>query len=343
MVDLDFCMSSYLAFRYVAKKNVGWAENFIPIFPETPNNSKVSVKSVNEIDCFLKEYVDAHAADDVGILLSGGIDSAILASYLKKGTNAYTIKFHANKAIDESIQAKRYADYYGLNLKVIDVFWEDYVKLAPTLIKNKKSGLHAVEVALYKAASFAKQDGINKLYCGNGADSTFGGMDKLLSKDWEFDEFVQRYTFVNPSIVLENTCSVSHIYNKYRCKNKINYISFLKEVHGLGIIQSFNNALDSASVKALEPYEEMCLGIKLDLRRIRSGDPKYLLRELYSTKYKNLEIADKIPFARPMEEWLSDWKMPNHWKLKENITDKLNGEQKWLVYCLNIILKELQI
>ena len=40
---------------------------------------------------------------------------------------------------------------------------------------------------------------------GNGADSTFGGMDKLLSRDWDYEAFVQRYTFIDPAAVLKKS------------------------------------------------------------------------------------------------------------------------------------------
>lgn len=76
-------------------------------------------------------------------------------------------------------------------------------------MKHKKAPLHPVEVGLYKAAVASQQDGINVLASGTGADTMFGGLDKLLSKDWTFDEFVKRYTFLDPIRALKRPVPVS--------------------------------------------------------------------------------------------------------------------------------------
>ena len=41
-------------------------------------------------------------------------------------------------------------------------------------------------------------------------------MDKLLAKDWTFDEFVQRYTFVDSDPVLKNPIDMKFEFEKYR-------------------------------------------------------------------------------------------------------------------------------
>jgi hypothetical protein len=256
------------------------------------------------------------------------------------GAKAYSIRFDAKGAIDETIYAKKYADYYGLDFHIVTVSWDDYEKFAPPLIKHKCSGLHAVEVALYKAALTARDHNIKKLYCGNGADSTFGGMDKLLSQDWSYEAFMKRYIFIEPGDLLKDPCLVDFIFKPYVKQEKYDYISFLKEVHGIGIIQAFNNALGLAGVNALEPYEDLVLDVALDLGRIRTGEPKYMLRELFYQKYPGLPLPEKIPFARPMEVWISDWEVP---KRKEFLTEHcdFDGEQKWLIYCLDLLLDML--
>ena len=54
----------------------------------------------------------------------------------------------------------------------------------------------------FSASKQALNYGIELMIIGNSSDPNFGGMDKLLSKDWIFDEFVGRYTFTNPADVL---------------------------------------------------------------------------------------------------------------------------------------------
>ena len=65
-----------------------------------------------------------------------------------------------------------------------------------TLIKNKKSPLHPIEPALYIASQKIKDDGYTNILTGCNADGKFGGLDGLLSKDWELNEFIKRYSSI---------------------------------------------------------------------------------------------------------------------------------------------------
>lgn len=82
-------------------------------------------------------------------------------------------------------------------------------------MRHKRAPLHAIEVALHKAAVIAHADGVDTIIVGNGADSNFGGMDKLLSRDWSFDAFVARYTFVDPARVLTDPRSMRSVFAPY--------------------------------------------------------------------------------------------------------------------------------
>lgn len=338
MHNKDYCMSHYLAFRYIVNRNMGWSDSLVPEYPENVDEGQIPVKTSDEIRSFIESYVREMNVKDTGILLSGGIDSAIIASYLPKGAKAYTIRFIAKGAVDETILAAQYATYYNLEHIIVDVTWEDYVTYSNVLMKRKKSPLHAVEVALYKAALRAKEDGITHLLLGNGADSTFGGMDKLLSKDWTFDEFVKRYTFIDPQKVLRTPYSVIDQYEPYRLHDKIDVISFLKTLHGIGIIQAFDNAIKAAGCIPIAPYEKMYLDCPLDINRIRQGESKYLLRDIFTQQFKGLTIPNKIPFARPMDVWLKTWKGPDRKEFCINNIHDFTGDQKWLLYCLEQFL-----
>ena len=68
---------------------------------------------------------------------------------------------------------------------------------------------------------------------------------------------------------------------------------FLKVVHGLGIIQMFDNAIEMAGCTTIAPYEDLTLGIPLDIQRIRSGNTKYILRRMLPANGFNLK-DDKI-------------------------------------------------
>lgn len=333
----SYCLNSFLTFRYIVDKNQYWKSDIKPTYPNVSINDQIGVKNASEVYDILKSLTKIDAS--TGIFLSGGIDSAILASFLPKKSKAYTIRFIADGAIDESQMAALYAEKMGLDLKVIEVHWEDYKELSAELMLNKKAPLHATEVAMFKAAKIAKDDGINTLIVGNGADSTFGGMDKLMSKDWTFDEFINRYSFINPKLVLKDTVSLKSVYEAYKTKNGIDVQGFLKVVHGIGIIQTFENSIHSAACKILAPYESIFLDDTLDIERIRNGESKYILREVFKKIYPDIDIPEKIPFARPMDQWLKDWGGPKRPEFKDNLNlDQFTGDQKWLIYNLEEFL-----
>jgi hypothetical protein len=338
-IDKEFCMSSYLAFRFVAEEEVGFSKDYIPAYPHKDPQLTKGVSTAEEIDRTIKEFINKHYNERTGILLSGGMDSAIVASYLPAGTKAYSIRFIAPNAIDETIMARKYAEKYNLDLTIVEVYWEDYLRYSEELMENRKSPLHQIECAVYKAALTAKKDGIEALLMGNGADYLFGGLDKLLSRDWSFDGLVERYTIVKPEQVLVNPVSIVPVYERFRTgPDSINFFGFLEDVHGLASIPSFENPLSLAGIKALEPYESMKLSVPLDIARIRAGESKYLIRELFSLRYPDIPQPDKIPFKRPMDQWLEHWEGPTRAEFLPGCVKGLSGDQRWLVYCLEWFL-----
>src|SRR3712207_832010 len=103
MVDKNFCLSSYFAYRYLYKDGVDFMEgkqhqNFVPLSPK----EKVIVTSAQDIDKEIQQQFNAlyEKYDNIGILLSGGMDSAILASYLKPHSRAYTFIAQGTEVFD---------------------------------------------------------------------------------------------------------------------------------------------------------------------------------------------------------------------------------------------------
>ena len=114
--------------------------------------------------------------------MSGGIDSAIIAKYMPKGSTAYTFKcvVPGTEVTDESAQAAKYAKECGLKHKVIEIYWEDFVRFAPELMKHKGAPIHSIEVQIYKAALKAKEEGFERLIFGESSDVSYGGLSCLL-------------------------------------------------------------------------------------------------------------------------------------------------------------------
>ena len=344
-----FCTSSYLALRWVAMPGRSWIPGVAPEWPRVADGGGVVVggEPGGVLDALRELTAAAVAGRRAALLLSAGIDSAILAALLGPGTRAYTLRFDAEGAEDESSGAAEFARRLGLDHRILTVGFDDYRAHAPALMRHKRAPLHAVEVALHVAAQQARADGFDTLVVGNGADSTFGGLDKLLSRDWTFPEFVRRYTFLDPARALREPADVGAVFEPYRRgADGVDVQGFLKVVHGLGIVQAFENAIGAAGLETVAPYEGLRLAGPLDIARIRGGESKYVLRAVFQTLFPGLGIPPKIAFARPMDRWLAGWAGPSRpelWPLDriEASGAPLTGEQRWLLWCLERLLDGL--
>lgn len=340
MIDKNYCMSHYLAFRYIADENINFYSGLKhKVYRGHSKDKIIKVQTIDEMDSIIRDKIkEFYVPNKTAILLSGGIDSATLASYLPKGTKAYTFHCVADGAIDERTQAKKYCNIYGLKQEVIDVHWADFKELTPEILQADGVPFHSIEVQLLKAARFAKSQGIEKIIIGESADLIFGGMDKLIGKDWDFEDFYNRYNFVEPMNALKNPMSVKKIYEKYKLpNNKIDFLRFMNEVFSVESSTSYMHTFEIAKIDYLDPYSYMQMAQPLDLNRVRNGEPKYMVRELFARRYQNIEIPTKIPMPRAMNQWLKDYKVSRP-EFIPNCTDKMTGDQKWLCWCLEQFL-----
>lgn len=340
MTDKLYCMSHYLAFRFIKDENINFFDGLShTVFKPRDEKEITPVSTIDEMDSIIRAKINEfYVPNKTAILLSGGIDSAILASYLPEGTKAYTFKCIADGAIDETAQARKYCDAYKLDHEIIEMNWSDFEELTPEILKADGVPFHSIEVQLLKAAKYAKSQGIERFIIGESADLIFGGMDKLIGKDWNFEEFYNRYNFVEPSKALKNPISVKDVYEKYRLPNdKIDFLTFMDEIFSIESSTSYMHAFKIAGIEYLDPYTFMKMAFPLDLSRIRNGEPKYMVRELFAKRYPNIEIPTKIPMPRATNQWLENYK-PTRPEFIENCAENMTGDQKWLCWCLEQFL-----
>ncbi len=332
-------LSEYLALRWLALAETTWFGAYAPDRSTlTPARQTTVTAAEDVLQCLTASWSEVDPST-TALLLSGGIDSAILARLAPPGLRAYTLRFLAPDAIDESPAASHFASLSGLRHQVVDVTWADYEQATDWLTLRKRAPLHAVEVGLYKAALRASADGITTLIVGNGADSTFGGLDKLLARDWSPEAFVARYTFVDPVRALCEAGDIGQAFTPWRRGGEFDTAGFLKVVHGEGVTQGFMNAIGAAGCVMRAPYEELALGAPLDLARIRRGESKYILREVFHRLYGTAIAPEKIAFARPMDHWLRDWRGPDRPEFLPALDlDAFTGEQRWLIWSLDRFL-----
>lgn len=338
-VDKEYCMSSYLTVRYVHRKDKIFKEG-LPHreHPSVPQEKKIPCFTAEDVDKVIRRFLPPRTGRSA-VFLSGGMDSAILASYMPKGTRAYTARCVGTGTVDETQRAAEYCKAYGLEHVIVDVTWEDYLQAMEELANHDGCPIVPNEPQAYLMAKRARADGADCIVYGDCADTEFGGMTKLLSKDWKFDDFVERFTFLDPKRVLKNPADISEIYEPYRKgKDDIDFISFIAGPYAVSAAGALTNAIHAVGLDFVDPYEHCCLGEPLDLARVRSGDSKYLIRELFRMRYPNMQVPEKLPMSRPADSWMKDWEGPHREEFIQNCVEGLTGEQKLLLFSLERFL-----
>ena len=346
MVDKTYAMSSFLQFRNVYGSNVKFAEGLdYPLKSIVEDVPKILIQTADELCVYLEKYVaDATKDGKAALALSGGIDSAILAKFMPRGSTAYTFECVAEgkQVKNETERAKRYCDENGLIHKIIYVSWQDYLEIAPMLMKRKNAPIHSIEVQIHKAALQASEDGFERIIFGDSSDMVFGGLDGLISQDWTIGEFIDRFSCVLPYKILKDFTVITEPFVKHTVNGMTDAHAFINDIFSIESHDSYVNACESAGIESLDAY----LALEhnpIDLKRIRSGDTKYVVREAFRKLYPEFELPEKIPMLRAVDEWLEEWEGPKRSEFIENCHIRLSGNQKFYVWILERFLDEMGI
>jgi len=131
--------------------------------------------------------------DKVGVLLSGGVDSCLIAKLVSDiasfngiRVTAYTAGFADSP---DMVLVKRFAKKMGLDYRVKVLSIDDVQRYIPKVINAvEERDFIQIEagIAIYAALDMASQDGIKVIFSGQGADELWGGYSwypDVLGKD----------------------------------------------------------------------------------------------------------------------------------------------------------------
>ena len=338
--NIKYCASSFLTYRTVINRKNCFSKKIPPCYYSIPKNRE-PINTSKELEKKLNEEVEkATRNGKAALALSGGIDSAILAKFMPEGSTAYTFQciVPGKEVTNEVPQAAKYAKECGLKHKVIKIYWEDFEKFAPALMKHKGAPFHSIEVQIYKAALEAKKDGFDTLIFGESADCLYGGQSMLFGRDWTFGEFVDRYTFVKPYAVLKDSVLELQPYIDATIDGYVDVQKFMGKTFFNESVNSYHNACETAGIKCDIPFSRTIFNGELDKKLLHAGKNKYLIREIFARLYHDFETPPKTPMPRPTDEWLANWKGPTRPEFWPHCTDNMTGDQKWLVYILEKFL-----
>jgi len=119
------------------------------------------------------------------IALSGGLDSSILAYYLKKNIKAIVVVTKDFPASD-LVYAQLVAKEFGLKLLIKNTTIEDLFSSIEETIKILKNFNHIEirnSIVVYLAIKTAKENGCTSIITGDGCDELFAGYRFFLRKD----------------------------------------------------------------------------------------------------------------------------------------------------------------
>lgn len=329
---IERCIATFLVQRDMPKDTSPLGGKKIDLSIE--KRPTVNIKTKKDLDEYLKKYFSELDFNKTGICLSGGIDSALLASYLPKGTLAFTLKYPETEGVDEVNQARIYADKFGLRLIEVPVTFQDVLDYQDDLMLQKGEPLSPIEIGLHKMAVRALDFGLENLITGSGADLCFGGLFNLLSKKWTNEEFKERYTFVSPNKVMKVEAEPYDFYKDYNDEPYFKLDEFMLEIYGTATTKYFNNAMKLAGITLKAPYEYIYRDFELDYQRIKNGEEKYFLRELFKERIGDLFVPRKYPLPRPLKIWANYYgEIINKDIFYEDAYERCTrDEEKWLTY-----------
>lgn len=275
-------------------------------------------------------------------MLSGGMDSAILASYLPKGTIAYTLNFDSPDARNEISGASYFASLKQLDLRIININRHEYLNQLDELFESKGAPFHSIEPQILIALKRAKLQGSEGVIFGENADTLFGGFDRLLTYSNKATEFIPRYIYFNPYEVLAKPVDVNNIFKPFIQEDKIDIHRFISRVFAEEGLNSYLNPARAAQINCISPYSKLVLKGPLDINRVRNGENKYLIRELFNLRYPGVIVPDKLPMPRAIGVWLSNWQGPKNSVFKNLEMHNFSSDQKWMLFCAEKFLEYLE-
>lgn len=141
---------------------------------------------IDALDDVLKESVDRHLLSDVpvGLLLSGGVDSALLLSYLSevgdRDTSTFTVGFTAEFSKDERSLAEETADHFGADHHEVSLTEEEFREGLFRSVEELQLPVATTSVVPMRKLCQLASSEVKTVLSGQGADEPFGGYRRYI-------------------------------------------------------------------------------------------------------------------------------------------------------------------
>ena len=143
-------------------------------------------------------------------------------------------------------------------------------------------------------------------------------------------------------MILKSPVDVKSAFDPFIHQGVIDIHAVLERLFADESLNSYINPCVSQGVKLIAPFADLRMGNPLDIDRIKLGDSKYLIRELFKLRYPDLTPPAKKPMPRAVGIWLRDWGGPVHPIFREFDIKSLTSDQKWYVFTLEKFTEMLE-
>tara|TARA_B100002019_G_scaffold240306_1_gene215949 strand:+ start:3558 stop:5324 length:1767 start_codon:yes stop_codon:yes gene_type:complete len=333
-------------------KKKSYFNNFINISENTSHLTDV-------VDKLFNKSVRKQMVSDVnlGCMLSGGVDSSLVASVASK-YNSEIITFNTgfkNKTFDESNDAKKVSKMIGVRCISKSMDEHDALDVAKSAFQNFNMPVGDLSVLpTIFTAQLAKDNGIKVLLGGDGADELFLGYKRhwlpriMLNKNFNLPDFILSTVNKTYNVRLKRLLNLlfdynytyydymsktslfkhSNICNKNSFDNVLSYIKTydLNEYLPNMVLAKLDNSLMSNGIEGRSPYldwnlSNYCLSRNLG-ETFKYTSKKYILNKVLKRYLPNYNFNKvKKGFTPPFKDWLNG-------NLKEFIYEGIN-------HCLN--------
>ena len=145
------------------------------------NSPQIQGDPIDFLDDLLKESVKSRLVTDqkIGLFLSGGIDSSLIASYAKElnqDIESYTVSVKG-ETFDEVEKAKNISSYLNIKNYSTDLDKSNFNDISDNILKKIDEPLGAPTfIPLYKVSKLASSK-VKSVLSGDGGDEVFGGYE----------------------------------------------------------------------------------------------------------------------------------------------------------------------
>jgi len=153
--------------------------------PTTISKGMSQNQAIEELSTLYEDSVKHHLISDVpvGLLLSGGVDSALLLSLMnkeKKGIKTFSVGYGSSFEDDELQDAKKTAELYGAEHHQVILKQKEFIETLPKIISFLEEPVATSSIVpMYHVCQKAGEH-VKVALVGQGPDELFGGYNRHL-------------------------------------------------------------------------------------------------------------------------------------------------------------------